>query len=205
MIVHKILNEIFSTYSNVAVLRALQDNKLGASGREISKKAGLSAPSCLQALTKLEKLNLVIRQKGGRDHLFTLNIDSVILNEAILPILDFERNLLSKIQSEIKKTIGKLSLSLILFGSVARIEENYESDFDVAVIVKNSENKLKIEDKLTTLILNLKKRFGINLSTIIFTQKEFMKKIKSKSPPANNIVEDGIVFSGLSIRRILND
>ncbi|HMN23987.1 MAG TPA: nucleotidyltransferase domain-containing protein [Ignavibacteriaceae bacterium] len=205
MIVHKILNEIFSTYSNVAVLRALQDNKLGASGREISKKAGLSAPSCLQALTKLEKLNLVIRQKGGRDHLFTLNIDSVILNEAILPILDFERNLLSKIQSEIKKTIGKLSLSLILFGSVARIEENYESDFDVAVIVKNSENKLKIEDKLTTLILNLKKRFGINLSTIIFTQKEFVKKIKSKSPPANNIVEDGIVFSGLSIRRILND
>ena len=205
MIVHSILNKIFSTYSNVAVLRALQDNKLGVSGREISKKAGLSAPSCLQALTKLEKLNLVIRQKGGRDHLFTLNIDSVILNEAILPLLDFERNLLSKIQSEIKKTIGKLSLSLILFGSVARIEENYESDFDVAVIVKNTEDKLKIEGKLTTLILNLKKRFGINLSTIIFTQKEFVKKIKNKSPPVNNIIKDGIVFSGLSIRKILND
>lgn len=205
MIVHSILNEIFSTYSNVAVLRALQDNKLGVSGREISKKAGLSAPSCLQALTKLEKLNLVIRQKGGRDHLFTLNTDSLILNEAILPLLDFERNLLSKIQSEIKKTIGKLSLSLILFGSVARSEESYESDFDVAVIVKNSEDKFKIEEKLTPLILNLKKRFGINLSTIIFTQKEFVKKIKSKSPPVNNIIKDGIVFSGLSIRKILND
>ncbi|MDP2363413.1 MAG: nucleotidyltransferase domain-containing protein [Ignavibacteria bacterium] len=204
MIVHKILNEIFSTYSNIAVLRALQDNRKGISGREISKKAGLSAPSCLQALSKLEKLNLVRRQKGGRDHLFTLNQDSVILNDAVLPLLEFERNLLNKILSEIKKSLSNKSLSLILFGSVARSEETYESDFDVAIIVKESVDKEKLEDKLTNLILNVNKRFGIKLSTVLFSQKEFAKRKKKNLPPINNISNDGIVFSGLSIRKLLD-
>jgi predicted nucleotidyltransferase len=205
MIVHKLLNEIFSTYSNVAVLRAMQDNRQGLSGREISKKAELSAPSCFQALKKLERLKLVARQKGGRDHLFTLNFDNVALNEAIIPVLEFERNWLNRILGEIKKNLKNDSLSLILFGSVARSEENYESDFDVAIILKELKNNSKLDDKVTKLSLQLNKNFGISLSSISLSLSDFKKRAKKNLPPVNNILIEGFVFSGLSIRKLLDD
>lgn len=205
MIVHKLLNEIFSTYSNIAVLRAMQDNRQGLSGREISKKAGLSAPSCIQALNKLERLKLVIKQKGGRDHLFTLNFSNVVLTEAIIPVLEFERNWLNRILGEIKKVLKNDSLSLILFGSVARSEENYESDFDVAIILSESKSNSKLDDKVTKLSLHLKNNFGISLSSITLSLSNFKKRAKKNLPPVNNILVEGYVFSGLSIRKLLDD
>jgi len=205
MIVHKLLNEIFSTYSNIAVLRAMQDNRQGLSGREISKKAELSAPSCIQALNKLERLKLVTKQKGGRDHLFTLNFSNVVLNEAIIPVLEFERNWLNRILGEIKKALKNDSLSLILFGSVARSEENYESDFDVAIILKGSKNNSKLDDKVSKLSLQLNKNFGISLSSISLSLSNFKKRAKRNLPPVNNILIEGYVFSGLSIRKLLDD
>ncbi len=204
MIVHKLLNEIFSTYSNIAVLRAIQDNRQGLSGREISKKADLSAPSCIQALNKLERLKLVTKQKGGRDHLFTLNFSNVVLNEAIIPILEFERNWLNRILGEIKKVLKNDSLSLILFGSVARSEENYESDFDVAIILKESKTSSQLDDKVTRLSIQLNNKFGISLSTISLSLNNFKKRANKNLPPVNNILTDGKVFSGLSIRKLLD-
>jgi predicted nucleotidyltransferase len=205
MIVHKLLNEIFSTYSNIAVLRAMQDNRQGLSGREISKKAELSAPSCFQALKKLERLKLVSRQRGGRDHLFTLNFDNIAITEAIIPVLEFERNWLNRILGEIKKYLKNDSLSLILFGSVARSEENYESDFDIVIILNESKTSSKLDDKLTKLSIQLNKKFGISLSTISLSLSDFKKKAKKNLPPVNNILTDGKVFSGLSIRKLLDD
>jgi predicted nucleotidyltransferase len=205
MIVHKLLNEIFSTYSNIAVLRAMQDNRQGLSGREISKKAELSAPSCFQALNKLERLKLVSRQKGGRDHLFKLNFDNVALSEAIIPVLEFERNWLNRILREIKRNLKNDSLSLILFGSVVRAEENYESDFDIVVIIKESKTSSKIDDKVTKLSIQLNKKFGISLSTILLSLSDFKKRDKKNLPPVNNILTEGKVFSGFSIRELLND
>jgi predicted nucleotidyltransferase len=205
MIVHKLLNEIFSTYSNIAVLRAMQDNRQGLSGREISKKAELSAPSCFQALKKLERLKLVSRQRGGRDHLFTLNFDNIALTEAIIPVLEFERNWLNRILGEIKKYLKNDSLSLILFGSVARSEENYESDFDIVIILNESKTSSKLDDKVTKLSIQLNKKFGISLSTISLSLSDFKKKAKKNLPPVNNILTDGKVFSGLSIRKLLDD
>lgn len=204
MIVHKLLNEIFSTYSNIAVLRAMQDNRQGLSGREISKKADLSAPSCFQALKKLERLKLVARQKGGRDHLFTLNFDNVALNEAIIPVLEFERNWLNRILGEIKKNLKNDSLSLILFGSVARSEENFESDFDIVIILKESKTSSQLDDKVTRLSIQLNKKFGISLSTISLSLNNFKKRANKNLPPVNNILADGKVFSGLSIRKLLD-
>lgn len=73
MIVHKILDSVFATRSNIAVLRVISKVKIGLSGREIAKQAVLSAPSSLKALTAMENLNLVKRERGGRDHFFYLN------------------------------------------------------------------------------------------------------------------------------------
>lgn len=72
MVFHRVFDYVFSTWSHVAVLRALQDASQGLIGREIARLAGMNHRSCLNALTKLENLSIVLRQHGGRDHRFLL-------------------------------------------------------------------------------------------------------------------------------------
>uniref|UniRef100_A0A832G734 HTH iclR-type domain-containing protein n=1 Tax=Ignavibacterium album TaxID=591197 RepID=A0A832G734_9BACT len=60
MVLKKLLDYFFSTWSNIAILRVLSSLKTPLSGREIAKLSGMSAPSALQSLSSLENFNLII-------------------------------------------------------------------------------------------------------------------------------------------------
>lgn len=77
MIIHKVLDNVFATWSNIAVLRVISKVRIGLSGREIAKQSGMSAPSCLESLSSLENLNIVTRQRGGREHFFFLIANTI--------------------------------------------------------------------------------------------------------------------------------
>ena len=149
MVIHKTLNEIFSTYSNIAVTRELRYTTNGFTGREIAKRAGLSAPAALKALTHLESLKIVNRRIGGRDHIFTLNFSNYYVEQVLLPALEAESRYFEKIKSELKKHLSKDSESVILFGSVARNDETIKSDFDICVVYKNQKNRNILENILS--------------------------------------------------------
>ncbi|MDQ7818430.1 MAG: nucleotidyltransferase domain-containing protein [Melioribacteraceae bacterium] len=136
MTIHKYLDHLFSTWSHVAVLRVLNKYVVGLSGREISRLVGMSAKNCLKTLTTLEGLDLGIRNRGGRDHLFRLNRDHYMVNDAIIPLLKIEENYLDRILDDIRQKLKEYSTSIYLFGSVARREEDLQSDLDLCIITK---------------------------------------------------------------------
>lgn len=119
MIIHKVLDNVFATWSNIAVLRVISKVRIGLSGREIAKQSGMSAPSCLESLSSLENLNIVTRQRGGREHFFFLNREHYIVNKIIIPILNAENKFTTSIYTDIKAKLGKQTISLIVFGSTA--------------------------------------------------------------------------------------
>lgn len=205
MVVNRPLNEIFSTYSNIAVIRELRDTTNGLTGREIAKRAGLSAPSAIKALSHLESLKLVNRRIGGRDHLFTLNFNNYFVKKILIAALEAEGDYFDMIKSELKKSISKEIESLILFGSVARKEETVKSDFDICIVLRDSVNKNMLEKKVNNCRDQLYKNYGINLAPFYILPKEFKHRAKIKKPPVDDIIKDGIVLSGKSIKGILND
>jgi len=205
MILHKILDNVFATWSNIAVLRVINKVKVGLSGREIAKQAGMSAPSCFQALSSLENLNIVIRQRGGREHFFFLNREHYIVRKIIMPILSSEKNFAETIFADIKKELGKQTSSLIVFGSAARREEKIESDLDVCIVYNGSRSKNKIEKLITEINLPLFKKYGVSLSPFFISEKEFKKRAQNKKPPISNIIKEGIVISGKAIRVLVNE
>ena len=205
MIIHKILNEIFSTYSHVAILRELRFSKNGFSGREIAKNAGISPPSCLAALSKLEKLKIVNRQIGGNVHIYTLNFDNYLVKEGILPLLEIEQSLPVKIVILLKKALSKESISVILFGSVARLEENQSSDYDLCLVYKNQSEKKKLEEIISQIRQKFYSQFGISIAPYFISASDFKQRAKKKLSPVNDIVKEGKVIFGKSIRNLLND
>lgn len=204
MIVHKILDSVFATKSNIAVLRVISKVKIGLSGREIAKQAGISAPSSLEALTMMENLNLVKRERGGRDHFFYLNRDHFIVDKIINPILNTERKYLDQIFSEIKKSLGKNSISLILFGSTARGEEKIESDLDICVVFKDSKMQRKLEEIISDIRTELLKKYGVSFAPYYITEKEFSKRFKLGKSPVADIIREGRLISGKSIKELIN-
>ena len=73
MVIHKILDEVFSTWLNVEVLRVLNHHELGFSVIEVSRLAGMSPKNCIITLTGLENLGRTIRIRGGRDVLLPVS------------------------------------------------------------------------------------------------------------------------------------
>lgn len=205
MIIHKPLNEIFSTYSNIAVIRELHYTRNGFTGREIAKRAGLSAPATLSALSHLAALKVVKRQIGGRDHLFTLNFNNYFVKKVLLPMLEQENQFFTLIKTRLKKHLSKNAISVIVFGSVARQEEDIESDLDICIVFSNYEHKRLLENEINILRDELSNDCGVTLAPYYISVKEFKQRAKMKKSPVNDIVKEGIVISGKSINWLLNE
>ena len=137
---HHVLDEVLAAWSHIAILRVLQDVAQGLTGREIARQAGLSHRACHQALIRLEKLYILKRQHGGRSHFFTLNRSQQLVDKGLLPLLAVERHFSSELFAAIRKRLSKATLSIILFGSVARKQETTESDLDLCFIVRQAPN-----------------------------------------------------------------
>ncbi len=204
MILYHVLDQVLSGSSQIAVLRAMQDLKIGLSGREIARIAGISPKACLQALTNLENLSIVFRQRGGRDHFFSLNREHLLVKEGILTLLDIERDYLKLLSKKLIRNTSKHSESIILFGSVARKEESIESDIDICFVYSGISHHEIIYKKIEKLSSSIKRQYGATISPFFISLKGFKRKAKLNQPPVNEILKDGIVLYGKSIKVLTN-
>ena len=202
MVINRVFDEVFRTWSNVAVLRALIDTNKGFSGNEVARISGMHPRSAFKALTSLEELGIVNRVIGGRDHIFTLNRDHYLVQEIILKIYPIESKFLEEIKRDLAKILKGQVYSAVIFGSVARKEEKPLSDFDICCIVNSQLEYLFVHDLLNKKSPILLKKYGIKLAPVIFMKRQFMKKGKTKL--IKDIAEEGILITGKSIKGLLN-
>jgi predicted nucleotidyltransferase len=177
MIVNRVLDHLFTSPAIIAVLRQLELRNAGITGRNIARLSGITHRSAL-----------------NRSHYLYKNVISQVFHA--------ERELKGKLTSKIKNSLGKLSESILIFGSVARNRETYKSDFDLCIIY--SKNKGEIEKRLSSLRDNLYDEFGISLAPFLITLTAFKSKSKNKKPPVNNIIKEGKVIAGKTIGEIIN-
>lgn len=201
MIINNILQHIFSTPSNIIVLRSLNERVVGISGREIARISGLSNRTVQNSLANLESLGLVDRRVGGRDHLFTLNRKNKIASNLIKYIFEFEEGFSKEIVFSIKKKLSILASSLFLFGSVARKDEDLSSDFDLCIVYTGSKNK--IENTVSELRDKLYDDYKVTLAPFYITETDFKIRAKKNLSPVNNIIKDGILLTGKPIRELI--
>ena len=97
-------------------------------------------------------------------------------------------NLLYKYIERLKK--NKPRSTILLFGSRARGEQLPYSDYDIAVILEQVDDKLKTVEKLRRL-----KPRGLDLDLIVFSLKELY------DPLVKNMLENALIlYNGLDIK-----
>ena len=185
------LDRLFSRASHMAILRVLQDNREGMSGRAIAREAGINHQACALALRHLEGLGLLQRQGQGRTQLLRLNFDNYLVKELILPLLKKERDFQDHMRQDIAKAFRDKTLAITVFGSVARGQDIPGSDIDVLIVSEGSD-KNQVLEKATGYSAEFKRKYGLRLSPIVMTPREARKRVKSSEPLFKNILSEGI-------------
>jgi Sugar-specific transcriptional regulator TrmB./Nucleotidyltransferase domain. len=203
MIIYRVFDEVFRSWSHGAVLRALLDTTNGYTGNEVARLSGMHPRSALKALTSLEQLGMVNRQRGGRDHIFTLNRSHILIYDVVEHIYRVEQEFAGRIINTLAGKLKRHVLSAVIFGSVAKRVETPFSDFDLCCIVKTESQKNTIRELLNSDAQKLYKTFGIKIAPLLFTLDEVKKKIKT--PLMQDVVIHGKLVAGKNIKELIRD
>lgn len=194
MIIHRPYDEVLRSWSHIAVLRALLDSNIGLSGNELARMSGMQPRSALKALSSLEELGIVRRQRGGRDHLFTLNRSHHLVSEGLLPLYSAETSFLRALEKSLSAILTKRVILAVIFGSVVRKQETAQSDLDLFCLVKLEKEKEELRQSLIAAAPSLQSRFAVKLAPVFFTLAELKKNLKSSF--VKQLLKEGKVLVG---------
>ncbi|MEK6835208.1 MAG: nucleotidyltransferase domain-containing protein [Nanoarchaeota archaeon] len=188
---HKFIDKIFGSRVKIDLLRSLY--RLGNKKwtiRELAKFNDKDHSAINYAIKELEEMNIIYLERHGKSTLITLNNNSILTK--LLQVFDFEDNTLNELIKDIKKIVNKKVISCILFGSIARKEENPDSDVDLLIIAKSKKPiQNLIYDKQKYFI----EKYGNILQVQIYTKKQFNKNL----PFVKTIEKDYILIAGEDI------
>jgi predicted nucleotidyltransferase len=194
------IEELFGTKSRIAVMRVLYHAMQPMSISEISRRAGITRPSALDALRGFDWMQVVRCTHTAGAKLYALNRQSVITRQYVLPLFDAESNLLHRIIDDIQVKFEDFAESVILFGSFARGDYSSRSDIDVMLVVKDEERKRLVRNLTSDYFSYFHDRYGAECLPMVYTEDEVRHLFKDSSSFINNVAEDGIVVTGKDIK-----
>lgn len=197
------IEEIIDSPSKVAILRLFTARKnLKATGRQIAKLIGYSAPSTHDSLKDLHSRNILELDIIGKQHIYTLNDDDRIVRKIIRPMFAAESNIKNEIRDfllkEFKRTkIKEKIISLILYGSMQTETAQKGSDVDIAVVVSKTADIAPVENAfLSEIALRFKAYFGVQIDSYIKSAVEFKERLKKNQPPVSTLMKSYSVLYG---------
>jgi DNA-binding transcriptional ArsR family regulator len=197
------LNDILGQKSKLKALRFLSNLKNEVSIRELAREIKITPPNLSIILNDLEKQNLLISRHIGTSIVYTLNSGHYLVEEIIKPLFRKEREARMELGREIKNNFDFQYESVIIFGSIARIQEHPGSDIDLAVIINSQSDISDIENKIININPVILKKFGNSLSPIIMKKSDFIGKLKSHDKLVVSIAKDGLLVAGKSVSELI--
>jgi len=190
------LDQIFGNASRVAVLRALVHLPRGyaATSREIARRAGVTHPLELRALSVLSEQGLVRRQRVGRADTYELN-EAHVLTDLLRRAFTTEETLRDDLVRFLKEQVAHHAAGAegaYLFGSAATAEMNDGSDIDVALVWPGA-SAPEIESASTAISDSLRQRYGNDGQVIVRTSP-----IREEKGPRiwTDILQRGVPLTG---------
>ncbi len=189
------MDDALSSHARVKCLRMLSRFPAKEfTGREMAALARTSPPQAIQALGDLENLGLVRMRRAGAAMLWQLRAENVMVS-AIQSLFERERTLRDDVVQTIGSELPKVGVSrALLYGSVARKEEQAGSDIDLYIEVANEKAKETLRPALDRLGTTVFQRYGVPLSILIYSHAEVRRPRNPRL--LRDIESEGIVVRG---------
>lgn len=198
------LDTILGQRSKIRILRLISFEQGQLTVREIARRINLTVPNVSRALKELEIEGIVISQQTGKSTPYSLNKKHYLANNVILPMFKKEMNSKKELVKFLKRKLSQPIESFILFGSLARKQEEAISDIDMLFVIADKFDKKLIEKEILAQNADIIYCFGNSISPIVMTISEFLSKTKKKDPLLSEILKEGEVLDGKIISQLLS-
>ena len=205
MRIHNPLDKILNNEVKVKILRFLCKAEVEWSGRQIAREIKISPAACHKALRELNNERVLLLRSVGRSYLYRLNKGNLIISKLLKPLYGRESKIPGKVYEAIIRNIatpGDIA-SIAVFGSIKRKKERATSDIDLLVLVRNLEDKEKVEEDFGKINEKIVKMFGNTISPYIQSLEEFKLKHKRGLPLVRNILKSHKLLFGRPLEELL--
>jgi predicted nucleotidyltransferase len=177
---HRLPETLLTSPARVAVLKALlRSGGREWTGRELAKASGVSAPQTMEALYRLYDEALVRQRRAGRASLWTLE-EGHFLVERLRPLLALDPESLRALVQALEAGLSRSgAVEAWLFGSVARGDEDPNSDVDLLVVFPDQRRATAWSKRLRDLEADVLAHFGNPVQAIVYTARQV-----ASGPPA---------------------
>jgi len=198
------LSSILNSEIKLKIIRLFASHGEGyhATGREVARLVGTTAPTSHAALKELYAYHVLNYTISGRNHLYSLNRNTRLVKDIILPMLDkeddFKKDIFKFILTYLKKNKSmQRIISIIFYGSQQTEKSKESSDIDIAVIVRDN-NDIKIVEDLfiENITSSFYDYFGVSLDAYIKTQKDFIDRLNKNLPPVSTLMKSYSIIYG---------
>lgn len=204
MAIERSLDYILNSKSKIAIIRLFvsKTSDFKATGREIAKLAHFSAPATHAALKELYNQGVLKLDTIGKQHIYSLDANNRIVQKILRPMFNEENSLQDELKEFLVKQINRAKIkkkiiSTILYGSLQRRETSENSDVDIAVVIKNTNDKKIIEETfLNDIAVKFYDYFKARLDVYIKTKNEFQARLKKNLPPVSTLMKAYSVIYG---------
>ena len=207
MRVHDPLDKVLNNELKIKILRFLCKTDAEWSGRQIAQEIKVSPAACHKALRELNNERALLLRSIGRSYLYRLNKENLIISEMLKPLFERESKIPDDVYRAIVKNISSLVIkdiaSIAVFGSIKRRKERPTSDIDLLVLVRNPEDKRKVEEDFGKVNEKIIGKFGNTISSYIQTIEEFKSKYKKGLALVKNILKSHRLLFGKSLEELL--
>lgn len=200
---NNIIYKLWKDPISIQVLSVLLKHSEGISGRALSALVGVSTFKMHHTLKFLESQGILKHSVAGRSHLYRVHLDHILVQEVILPILDFQETVFSRLGKEIQASLKPKPLSIILYGSVARGEEKPDSDLDLFLVYKDAHKAAPISES-NLFMEKITRKYGNAVSVRRNFVSILKGRYKKRDELIRNILKEGKVIAGLSVVELLD-
>ena len=176
-------------------------------GRELARRASVSAASAHTAAKRLAAMGLVSLKSVGTGTVYSLNEGHYLLTSAgIGTLFGEEGDYIGTVAFYTAKSVksGRLE-SLIVFGSAARASADSYGDVDVLFLLKDSYHVSAVKKSLLQSSDKITRRFGVRVSPYVISVGEFVDRYGKGDALVRNIVKDGKRIGGKPLAEVLTD
>jgi predicted nucleotidyltransferase len=189
------LEEVLGSKLKIRIVRTLCESARPLTGNKLAQAAGYSHTQTYKALADLETLGVVAKEYVGASHLYSINPRSYIVDQMLGPVLAAEEKMLGALASKFYERMGKDLLSITLYGSVARREDESGSDIDLVLVARDSADLESLEDVAARVSLDAALEFGGPVSAFVVSETDYHRLLSEASAMWANVKREGLTIA----------
>jgi len=191
------LDDLFGSQARLRILRYLCTAGGEHTGREIARAIGMGETPTHRALQELSDTLIVLYRVVGRAHRYRLNERHTLVTQVLRPLFAVEK---AQRESAIAELLADMDVPIetaLVYGSVARGEDDWRSDLDVLLVTATVEDAERATEHIWRRDSDLLQRFGV-ISVRALSRDELTSRMQRGEPWLSEALRDGVAVRGVS-------